>query len=453
MQIQVLTYATDLSKARVFLDSAKRFCAEVHPLGVGTKWRGFSDKAKGLREYLNTYAGDGLILFMDGYDSVFAAPLSKIIEVYMRDFYPQVVFSTERNCWPDGSLRDQYPTPVSGSLYRYLNSGGFIGPVDTLREMVNKLPDHSSEQGQWTLLYLSEPEQFTLDTECVLFQSTFDAGADLVMRGNRVYNQLTKTYPLTVHANGGGGDVTPYETRMDLNEEIAAYQPTEAGHKNIVDRFTEYVAADEELNAHRTYVKKHGMGFGENAFHWMWHLLVDQMPRKFKMLEIGVFKGQVVSLVALLAQRQEKDAEVWGIGTFVTDNPANPKRPFPEHSPMDTYALCKAFDIPADDIKLTVGSSHDEEVRKQLGRRKFNLVYIDGDHTYEGTKADIAFYSDKVAKGGYLVMDDSACALEQPWGYFKGIQSVCQAVDELLTEENGWRNVLTVMHNRIYRRI
>src|SRR5437867_8857080 len=58
------------------------------------------------------------------------------------------------------------------------------------------------------------------------------------------------------------------------------------------------------LREHRAYfhnVPQNRRGFGEDAFHTMWYLLLEEFePANF--LEIGVFRGQVISLVALWAR-------------------------------------------------------------------------------------------------------------------------------------------------------
>src|SRR5688572_14414463 len=55
-----------------------------------------------------------------------------------------------------------------------------------------------------------------------------------------------------------------------------------------------------ELKAHRHYFTRRKRGFGEDAFHTMWFLLFREFrPEAF--LEIGVYRGQALSLAALLA--------------------------------------------------------------------------------------------------------------------------------------------------------
>src|SRR5262245_35749231 len=59
-----------------------------------------------------------------------------------------------------------------------------------------------------------------------------------------------------------------------------------------------YQELPPEIMAHRLYFRKQRRGFGENPFHVMWFLLFREFkPHNF--LEIGVFRGQTISLAAL----------------------------------------------------------------------------------------------------------------------------------------------------------
>jgi predicted O-methyltransferase YrrM len=75
-------------------------------------------------------------------------------------------------------------------------------------------------------------------------------------------------------------------------------------------------------------------------------------------------------------------------------------------------SLYKSFARPGQKIHLIRGDSHSVDiyakVKAILGREKLDLLFIDGDHTYEGVKKDFDAYSTLVRKGGYIVMHDIA---------------------------------------------
>src|SRR5580658_7183978 len=69
------------------------------------------------------------------------------------------------------------------------------------------------------------------------------------------------------------------------------------------------------LRAHREYFSKEGRGFGEEAFHSMWYLLLKEFRPK-RLLEIGVFRGQVISLWALIGRMEAFDTDIHCISPF-----------------------------------------------------------------------------------------------------------------------------------------
>lgn len=54
-------------------------------------------------------------------------------------------------------------------------------------------------------------------------------------------------------------------------------------------------------------------------------------------------------------------------------------------------------------IEMVTGDS--KEVADKVGK-DYDIVFVDGDHTYTGAKADLGIYADKVRKGGLLLVDD-----------------------------------------------
>jgi predicted O-methyltransferase YrrM len=66
----------------------------------------------------------------------------------------------------------------------------------------------------------------------------------------------------------------------------------------------------------------------------------------------------------------------------------------------------------------TIGSQAADELCSD-GRRNFDFVFIDGDHSYEGLKADWEGWSKLIAQGGIAALHDSRSAPGRPiedWG-------------------------------------
>ncbi len=80
-------------------------------------------------------------------------------------------------------------------------------------------------------------------------------------------------------------------------------------------------------------------------------------------------------------------------------------------------------------IHLLRADSHDPEtlsaVRKILGNRRLDLLFIDGDHSYEGVRADFELYHPLVRPGGVVafhdvaVHTDRACEVSRFWDEVK----------------------------------
>lgn len=72
--------------------------------------------------------------------------------------------------------------------------------------------------------------------------------------------------------------------------------------------------------------------------------------------------------------------------------------------------LFKAFVKPPQKITLLRADSHAHSTREQLETildgRKIDVLFIDGDHTYEGVKQDFLLYSPLVKNGGSIAFHD-----------------------------------------------
>jgi predicted O-methyltransferase YrrM len=72
--------------------------------------------------------------------------------------------------------------------------------------------------------------------------------------------------------------------------------------------------------------------------------------------------------------------------------------------------LLRAMRGPGQDLRLIDGNSRlpesVERFREALGGRKLDLLFIDGDHSYEGVKSDYELYSGFVRPGGVIAFHD-----------------------------------------------
>jgi methyltransferase family protein len=254
---------------------------------------------------------------------------------------------------------------------------------------------------------------------------------------------------------------------------VADYRNTAEHNDAVHEHLTAATWADPTLAAHRQHVEVAKLGFGDPAFHSMWAALLGAAGKRFgsvRALEIGVFKGQVISLWALLARMYRLDVEVSALGplagqprprsTLVTRIRYRLSRRFREqidnanfYADEDYGAIIRAHFahhlLDFGQVTLYRGFSTDPVVLKDLERETFHIVYVDGDHSYEGALHDFKTFASKIPVGGWLIADDAGNDLPGT-KFWKGHAAVTRAVQ--IMPSLGFRNVLNVGHNRIFER-
>jgi hypothetical protein len=66
----------------------------------------------------------------------------------------------------------------------------------------------------------------------------------------------------------------------------------------------------------------------------------------------------------------------------------------------------RVADIPKKDVTLIKVLSNDEQAQDVSRKRSYNILIIDGDHSYEGVKFDFDHYRHMVKHEGYIIIDD-----------------------------------------------
>lgn len=194
-------------------------------------------------------------------------------------------------------------------------------------------------------------------------------------------------------------------------------------------------------------------GFGELAFSWNWYLLVKDMPINFKFLEIGVYKGRVLSLIQLLSDLLNKQVQITGVSPL---NSSGDK--YSGYDDIDYLdEIKRSFSISNvsfNNTQLIKGYSQNEDIINEVSQEKeYDIVFIDGCHDYEIVCVDIQNYSKMLKIGGYLVLDDASLLVEGAYGQFLGHFDVGKAIKDIIDSDSNFLHIYAVGHNRVWRKV
>ena len=208
--------------------------------------------------------------------------------------------------------------------------------------------------------------------------------------------------------------------------------------------------APNSIREHRKYFSQNMRGFGEDALHSMWWTLLREYKPKLA-LEIGVYRGQVVSLWGLIAKLNGYKCEVHGVSPFSPAGDQVSVYLSDLDYLQDTVISNRHFDLP--DPNFIKAYSTDETAVEYINSRRWNLIYIDGNHDYEVAMADYLLCKDALAEGGLLVMDDSSLYtdFQPPRFSFAGHPGPSRVVQEVAMNE--MRFLGGVGHNNVFQKI
>ena len=206
----------------------------------------------------------------------------------------------------------------------------------------------------------------------------------------------------------------------------------------------------EELRAHRAYFGIDMRGFGEDAFHTMWWRLARQFqPESF--LEIGVYRGQVISLIALLSRLGGTDCALTGISPFSSAGDSVSSYRNDLNYLEDTLTHFRHFGLP--EPTLIKALSTDPEALAAIRSRHWDMIYIDGNHDYDVVVKDWEACSYAVRPGGIIVLDDSGLntAYHPPAFSTGGHPGPSRLASEI--DPKRFREILQMGHNRVFQKV
>ncbi len=209
--MRVVTIATHSNHhLERLLSSARNFNIEVEQLGRGTTYKTHNDKTRILLEFLADLDEDEIILYTDGYDSVFLSDLDHIEKEYLKMGHP-LVMGTEQNFNCDAPFFDKlsyylkYPRGLKP--YRFLNAGGWIGRAGHMKRILKLVEkDGECDQDMLNRYLTTNAQDIKLDYHqkifsCIAGRSGME-DEDYLVEDGKVLNTNTKNHPAILHAAG-----------------------------------------------------------------------------------------------------------------------------------------------------------------------------------------------------------------------------------------------------------
>ena len=212
---RIITIATEPEKMWALKQSAEKFGVEIVNLGKNHPWRddmqgmGGFPKIQLVNEYLATVPANAVVMFMDGYDTFLADEPEVILSRFL-DMKVDILFGAEANLWPLGSEDPQIKDwPETGTKYKYLNSGLYIGHALALHSFVSQSVSEGDSLGDDQLFcqrrYLSSLKNdldfsVKLDFEGYIFQND---EPNIKVHQGQIWNAETNCCGCVYHGNGG----------------------------------------------------------------------------------------------------------------------------------------------------------------------------------------------------------------------------------------------------------
>ena len=211
---------------------------------------------------------------------------------------------------------------------------------------------------------------------------------------------------------------------------------------------------NEFFKEFRTFITENKLGYGEDQFCVLWDKLIYSLNKDFSFLEIGVYKGQILCLIALLAQKYNLKAQIYGVAPLY--NLSDKTTIYDEADyKSEIINLHQYFNVDFNiDKQIIQGLSTEEHIKnKILNMPQFDIVYIDGGHEYETVVSDINLAKKVCKNNGFIVADDASFFKEfEDFSFFLGHEEVSLAVKDYLENDSNYTEEYCVGHLRVFKK-
>ena len=212
MSVEIVTYAN--KSQGMFEDLVNNeFGVPIKVLGWGTKWNGFTDKYRGMSEYLKTKSDEDIVIFLDGFDTKINKDPRDVLRLFEK-FDCKVVVSRGPN--PGDHLLGTCENDIPA------NSGMYMGYVKYLENVIDEALSYTCNDDQVNLnevcknkdfikvddkhLIFENVNQFTndKDSEAIFVSYPGKISFDRISRGFFEYTQFVYVYVLCLLIVGMG---------------------------------------------------------------------------------------------------------------------------------------------------------------------------------------------------------------------------------------------------------
>lgn len=189
---------------------------KLNMVGLGEKYFDFF-KNHCLYRYIKNLNDDEIVCIIDAYD-MYVVCSEEEIESKFLWYESPIVVSVDTICYPDENLIPLFPERKG--IFKYLNLGGIMGYVKSLKEVLNKIFIYEQKiinEGinwscldqlawQWYFLY-DQKDVIKIDYDCHLWQTLYvhEKWKWITKYKNRYQNHITNSFPCFIHGAGTYG--------------------------------------------------------------------------------------------------------------------------------------------------------------------------------------------------------------------------------------------------------
>ena len=229
-------------------------------------------------------------------------------------------------------------------------------------------------------------------------------------------------------------------------------------NEEIWREFTELFEKDDFFKNFRSHIVRNNLGYGENQFCILWDKIISSFQNEFSFLEIGVYKGQILCLAALIAKKYNLNSKIYGVSPLYNLSDKTTRYDRDDYK-AKIVSLHNHFGLEfCIDKQIIQGISTDDKIKNQvLELPPFDIIYVDGGHEYETVVSDIKLAKKICKNNGYIVADDASFFKDfsnfSLLPSFVGHKEVSLAVADFLENDPHYIEEYCVAHVRAFKKI